>query len=153
MKSGDYSTFHRLFEECTLLNINDIGGQPSFLELLPALSKGPVMYLLFFDLCKALDCLYKIPFSRDDTTITPYDAVHTVEGVLSQLLSAIASVHCTSEPTPFQLEGATQFKDKFEKFQSVTPVSTMIGTHKDQLKGDVEEQIRLKNEALKTITD
>ena len=139
IKSGDYSAFLRLVEESTLLNINDIGGQPGFLEMLPALSKGPALYLLFFDLCKALNRLYKIPFSRDNTAITPYDSV---EGILSQLLSAIASVHCTSEPTPSGIERATQFKEKFEKFQSVTPVTTVIGTHKDQLERDVAEQIR-----------
>ena len=27
----------------TLLNINDIGGQPGFLEMLPALSTGPAI--------------------------------------------------------------------------------------------------------------
>ena len=69
IKSGDYSAFLRLVEESTLLNINDIGGQPGFLEMLPALSKGPALYLLFFDLCKAPNRLYKIPFSRDDTSI------------------------------------------------------------------------------------
>ena len=153
IKSGDYSAFLRLVEESTLLNINDIGGQPGFLEMLPALSKGPALYLLFFDLCKALNRLYKIPFSRDDTSITPYDSEHTVEGILSQLLSAIASVHCTSEPTPSGIERATQFKEKFEKFQSVTPVTTVIGTHKDQLERDVAEQIRLRNEALEEVTD
>ena len=153
IKSGDYSVFLRLVEESTLLNINDIGGQPGFLEMLPALSKGPALYLLFFDLCKALNQLYKIPFSRDDTSITPYDSEHTVEGILSQLLSAIASVHCTSEPTPSGIERATQFKEKFEKFQSVTPVTTVIGTHKDQLEQEVAEQIRLRNEALEEVTD
>ena len=153
IKSGDYSAFLRLVKESTLLNISDIGGQPGFLEMLPALSKGPALYLLFFDLCKALNQLYKIPFSRDDTSITPYDSEHTVEGILSQLLSAIASVHCTSEPTPSGIERATQFKEKFEKFQSVTPVTTVIGTHKDQLERDVAEQIRLRNEALEEVTD
>ena len=153
IKSGDYSAFLRLVEESTLLNINDIGGQPGFLEMLPALSKGPALYLLFFDLCKALNQLYKIGFSRDDTSITPYDSEHTVEGILSQLLSAIASVHCTSEPTPSGIERATQFKEKFEKFQSVTPVTTVIGTHKDQLERDVAEQIRLRNEALEEVPD
>ena len=153
IKSGDYSAFLRLVEESTLLNINDIGGQPGFLEMLPALSKGPALYLLFFDLCKALNQLYKIRFSRDDTSITPYDSEHTVEGILSQLLSAIASVHCTSEPTPSGIERATQFKEKFEKFQSVTPVTTVIGTHKDQLEREVAEQIRLRNEALEKVTD
>ena len=70
----------------TLLTINDIGGQPGFLEMLPALSTGPTMYLVFLDLSKELDKPYKIPFSRDDMIITPYDAVHTVKSTISQIL-------------------------------------------------------------------
>ena len=48
----------------TLLSINDIGRQPGFLEMLPALSTGPAMYLVFFDLSKELNRSYKIPFNR-----------------------------------------------------------------------------------------
>ncbi len=105
-------------EGSTLLNINDIGGQPAFLEMLPALSNGPVMYLVFADLSKELNKPYKIPFSRDDTTITPYDAMHTVESTVSQILSSIASIHRISqEPVPFKLDRSTAFGQQFECVQ------------------------------------
>ena len=153
IKKGNYSSelFHLLGS--TLLNINDIGGQPGFLEMLPALIKGPAMYLLFFNLGEPLDVPYRILFSRDNTTITPFEAMHTVEDTLSQVLSAIASVHRTSDPTPFQVEGTSEFIEKLKTFQSVGPATTVIGTHKDKLKGDVEGQIKAKNKALKKITD
>ena len=152
IKSGNYSKLCRLLGS-TLLNINDIGGQPGFLEMLPALIKGPAMYLLFFDLSKPLDQPYKIHFSRDDVTICPYDAIHTVEETLSQVLSAIASVHRTCDPTPLKAEGGGDFSEKFKRFQSVSPVTTVVGTHKDQLKGDVKCQLKSKNETLKKLTD
>ena len=109
--------------------------------------------VMFFNLGEPLDVPYRILFSRDDTTITPFEAMHTVEETLSQVLSAIASVHCTSDPTPFQVEGASEFIEKLKKFQSVCPAATVIGTHKDKLKGDVEGQIKAKHKALKIITD
>ncbi len=46
-----------------------------FLEMLPgcpAWGMAQPWYLVFFDLSKELDEPYDIPFSRDDTIITPY---------------------------------------------------------------------------------
>ena len=143
--TGDYSNMARLLGSAKLLNINDIGGQPGFLEMLPALSTGPAMYLIFLDLSKDLDKLYKIPFSRDDTIITPFDAVHTVKATISQILSAIASVHCISRKFPKTLS------EKFENFQVVTPLAALIGTHKDKLENPNEE-IEQKSLSLKEIT-
>ena len=136
-------------EGSTLLNINDIGGQPGFLEMLPALSNGPAMYLVFTDLSKELNKPYKIPFSRDDTTITPYDAMHSVESTVSQILSSIASIHRTSqEPVPFKLDRSTAFGQHFERLQEVRPMATLIGTHKDKLEEPVDQKISEFDSAL-----
>ena len=137
----------------TLINIYDIGGQPGFLEMLPALSSGPAMYLVFFDLSKKLDEPYKIPFSRDDTVITPYDALHTVEATISQILSSITSVHCISQET-YQLDfaKAMEFKEKFKLFQGVRPVTILVGTHKDQLKENTTQQLENIEKAVKKVT-
>ena len=137
----------------TLLNINDIGGQPAFLEMLPALSNGPAMYLVFTDLSKELNKPYKIPFSRDDTTITPYDAMHSVESTVSQILSSIASIHRISqEPVPFKLDRSTAFSQQFERLQEVRPMATLIGTHKDKLKEPVDQKISEFDSALTKVT-
>ena len=140
-------------EGSTLLNINDIGGQPAFLEMLPALSNGPAMYLVFADLSKELNKPYKIPFSRDDTTITPYDAMHSVESTVSQILSSIASIHRISqEPVPFKLDRSTAFGQEFEKLQEVRPMATLIGTHKDKLEEPVDQKISEFDSALTKVT-
>ena len=137
----------------TLLNIHDIGGQPCFLEMLPALSTGPAMYLVFLDLSKDLDKPYKIPFNREDTVITPYDALHTVESTISQILSAITSVHCISRETSWlDITKAVKFREKFECFKKVKPVSALIGTHKDLLKENSEQKLENIDVSLKRIT-
>ncbi len=82
IKNGNYSEMAKCLGN-TLLNINDVGGQPAFLEMLPALCNGPAMYLVFLDLSKELDKPYDIPFSRDNTVITPFKAAHTVEATIS----------------------------------------------------------------------
>ena len=137
----------------TLININDIGGQPGFLEMLPALSTGPAMYLVFLDLSKELDKPYKIPFNREDTVVTPYDAVHTVEATMSQILAAITSVHCISHETShLNIANAGDFSEKFNCFQQVKPIAAIIGTHKDQLKDNTEQKLKNVNKSLIKVT-
>ena len=149
IKTGDYSKMANLLGN-TLLNINDIGGQPGFLEMLPALSTGPAMYLVFLDLSKELNKPYEIPFSRDATIITPFKAIHTVEATISQILSAIASVHSLSQDLS-SYKKAAEFSKKFDKFQQVSPVATLIGTHKDKLTNP-EEEMKAIDECLKKVT-
>ena len=134
IKSGNYSQMAKCLGN-TLLNINDVGGQPEFLEMLPALSNGPAMYLVFLDLSKELDKPYKIPFCRDGKVITPYKSMHTVKTAVSQILSSIASVRHMSEISKPLLK-TPQLKEKFEAFLTVPPVAALIGTHKDKLGGD-----------------
>ena len=134
IKSGNYSQMTKCLGN-TLLNINDVGGQPEFLEMLPALSNGPAMYLVFLDLSKELDKPYDIPFSRDNTVITPYKSMHTVKTAVSQILSSIASVRHMSDNSNRLLK-IPQLKDKCETFLTVPPVAALIGTHKDKLGGD-----------------
>ena len=151
IKSDDHTVLQLLGS--TLLNINDIGGQPGFLEMLPALSSGPAMYLVFFDLSKDLDKPYKIPFSRDNTIITPYDAIHTVESTISQILSAISSVHCISpDSSQLNIAKAVEFGEKFQRFQQVQPVAALIGTHRDHLKENPEQKLDSIDKSLKKIT-
>ena len=152
IKSSDDSVLFNLLGS-TLLSINDIGCEPGFLEMLPALSTGPAMYLVFFDLSKELNKPYKIPFSRDNTVITPYDAVHTVESTISQILSAITSVHCLSQETSLiDTSRAVQFDEKFKNFQEIRPVAALIGTHKDKVQKPVEQNLKVINDKIKQIT-
>ena len=136
----------------TLLNINDIGGQPGFLEMLPALSTGPAMYLVFLDLSKELNQLYEISFDRDNTVIMPFKSLHTVESTISQILSSIASAHSISrESASIDLQKVAQFGEKFQRFQEIQPVAALIGTHLDKLE-DRGMKIRETSESLKQVT-
>ena len=148
VRDGNYTTVISHLGN-TLLNINDIGGQPGFLEMLPALSTGPAMYLVFLDLSKELDKLYEITFDRDDTVITPFKSLHTVESTISQILSSIASAHCLSRDSTPQKAGF--FGENFQKFHEIQPVAALIGTHLDKLEGQ-EEKIKEASERLNKVT-
>ncbi|XP_064389565.1 uncharacterized protein LOC135337561 isoform X2 [Halichondria panicea] len=136
IKTGNYSQMASRLGS-TLLHIKDVGGQPGFLEMLPAVSNGPALYLVFLDLSKELDEPYDIPFSRDNTIITPYKAAHTVEATVSQILSSIACVHHV--PREDDLVKTSKLGEKFEKFQQIRPIAALIGTHVDKLENPKEK--------------
>ena len=111
-----------------LLNLIDMGGQPGFLEMLPFLSTGPGMYLVFFPLDKELDEQYEVSYERDGESFTPYKAKYTVEETLSQILSAVSSIHTMCDPvTEKWLSGK-----KCKEFLTVKPIATLLGTFKDE---------------------
>ena len=151
VRGGDYTKVISHLGN-TLLNINDVGGQPGFLEMLPALSTGPAMYLVFLDLSKELDQLYEISFDRDNTVITPFKSLHTVESTISQILSSIASTHSISrESTSLDVQKVARFGEKFQNFQEIQPVAALIGTHLDKLE-DPQRKIKETSERLEMVT-
>lgn len=118
-----------------LLNLIDVGGQPGFLEMLPFLSKGPGMFLVFFPLDKDLDEQYEVSYERDQDRITPYTAKYTIRETLSQILSAV-SHHVTIKP-----DQAARLK----KFANLKPVVSLVGTYQDKLEVDAKTDLVLEN--------
>ena len=117
-----------------LLNLIDMGGQPGFLEMLPFLSTGPGMYLVFFPLDKELDEQYEVSYERDGESITPYKAKYTVEETLSQILSAVSSIHTMCDPvTERWLSGISK------EFSTVKPIATLLGTFKDEVERKIQK--------------
>ena len=121
-----------------LLNLIDMGGQPGFLEMLPFLSTGPGMYLVFFPLDKELDEQYEVSFERDGESITPYEAKYTVEETLSQILSAVSSIHTMCDPVTEKW-----LSEISKEFLTVKPIATLLGTFKDEFELKIKK-VKLK---------
>ena len=102
-----------------ILYLSDVGGQPEFQEMLPALVSGPSLYFLTFPLHKGLNekCLveYQHP---DGSSIVPYTANFTMKEALLSSLASIAS---------------TRSYIKVEDGKAIFPKVLFIGTHKDKL--------------------
>ena len=147
VSSGDYTKFQKLLGS-TLLNIYDIGGQPGFLEMLPALIRGPAMYLLCFKMSHDLHKPFPIRFSRHKmhAEITPYSSEHSVVATISQIISSIASIQCASAP----FESRT-LRERFEKLLQICPAAAFIGTFKDEVVQDYEEKIKTISQALDSL--
>ena len=124
-----------LLEGTILMNMVDTGGHPAFLEMLPALTMGPALYLIFFRLNQELKKTYQIQYvSKDSENIPLGDSSYTVEEVIFQALSSIACFGCTAPK-----------KD----MPNPSHAAMLIGTHKDLLKSDPETKIEGKDKALK----
>ena len=137
----------RLFKDSALLKMEDTGGQPEFMDMLPALTIGPALYLLF---CKLIDDLlnrytvsYLSPSSGEFTT--PVESSYTVEEVL---LTALASVSCFSSYSAIS-EASVEEGHSSEVREILTSsfksVAYIVGTHKDLVS---EEQIEAFDQQL-----
>ena len=80
-----------LLDGTILMNMVDTGDQPAFLEMLPALTIGPALYLIFFRLNQELNKVYQIHYVSEDSEDVHFgDSLYTVEEVILQALSSIA---------------------------------------------------------------
>ena len=137
----------RLFRDSTLLKMEDTGGQPEFMDMLPALTIGPALYLLF---CKLIDDLlsrytvsYFSPTSGKSTT--PVESSYTLEEVL---LTALASVSCFSSYSAISeasVEEAHSSEVREILTSSFKSVAYIVGTHRDLVS---EEQIEAFDQQL-----
>ena len=118
-----------------LMNMVDTGGQPAFVEMLPALTVGPALYLIFFRLNQELKKRYQVQYvSESHEDVQLGESSYTVEEVIFQALSSIACFSCTVP--------------KKANMPNPSHAAMLIGTHKDQLGSDPKIVIKAKDDAL-----
>ena len=128
-----------LLDGTVFVNMIDMGGQPAFLEMLPALTIGSALYLIFFRLDQELKTRYPVLYGEGGKNVT-FDDSYTNEEVIFQALSSIACFHHT-KPDP------TVFRHLPKPFHA----AMLMGTHKDELgKGQksVAEELKDKSHEL-----
>ena len=93
-----------LLENTALLSMSDTGGQPEFMDMQPALVLGPALYLIFCKLTQSLQSHYSISYlsSSGDST-DPVMSAYTVEEIIFQALSAVASLGTAGSASPGSL--------------------------------------------------
>ena len=142
--SENWSDMKQLFKDAALLNMEDTGGHPELMDMLPALTIGPGLYLLFCKLIDDLQKSYTVSYcSTSGESTLPFESTYTVEEVL---LSALASIVCfKSYSSQESNEGASDSKLDELLASSSKSVAYIIGTHKDKV---TEEEIKKYDEKL-----
>ncbi len=114
------------------LRMEDTGGQPELMDMLPALTTGPGICLLFFSYKFKLDEEYRVFYQRaSGETTAPENSEFTLQ---EMLLRSLASVSCFSSSDHLQpLPGADNSPIIGEILESSKSVVHIMGTHKDQI--------------------
>ena len=130
LQSDSPEDLKRLLEELTMINMTDVGGQPAFLDMLPALTIGPALYFLFFRLDQELGKHYPVRFcpaeNKEDITL---ESSYCIKEVLHQCLASIACFSCH------------QRASSAKKPQVASSGALLFGTYKDQVDDSKISQI------------
>ena len=134
------------------LRMEDTGGQPELMDMLPAICTGPGLYLLFVDLRCDLQKTYKVSHCSQSGEST--EAVPSTYTVEEMLLSTLSSICCsnTSTCTGLSTEAATDpvLKDILESSKSVAYI---VGTYRDKVTEKQMEEFDKKIQKVIRTTD
>ena len=136
MASKDWKKIKYVLEYTALIKMEDTGGQPEFMDMLPALVMGPSLYFIFCRLIDDLKSRYRISYlSPSGEPTTPMESTYTVEEVILQALSAVACSHSSSRDD--SLGEITENSPLMSGLQtSLNSVAFIVGTHKDLVSDD-----------------
>ncbi len=120
------------------MRMEDTGGQPELMDVLPALTVGPALYLLFFSYECDLKTHFDVFYQNDegDTTDLEESSV-TLEEMLLSSLSSISCSKClghTVSPNPTNISDMQDVLQDISK--SSQSVAYIVGTHKDKVSGE-----------------
>ena len=115
------------------MKMEDTGGQPEFMDMLPALTIGPALYLLFCKLTDSLQSKYTVSYrGPSGESTTPVESTYTVEEVL---LTALASVSCfqayTDAPEVSSDQATAKCKELLASHSK--SVAYVLGTYADKV--------------------
>ena len=130
--------------DTAFLNMRDTGGQPEFMDMQPALTVGPALYLFFCKLTDDLDSLYRVSYLSPSTgePTLPRESAYTAKEVLFTSLASIACFRSSSSTSLGETTSSTADQLLASCNKSIAHV---IGTHKDLVS---EEQINEFDEKL-----
>ena len=120
-----------------IINIADVGGQPAFLELLPSLTIGPAMYLVFMKLLWELDAPKETLYKGEDEmeALICKNYTYTPEEVIFTALSSIACFgHSDQEVEKYVYSDQDANSDVNKK--KINSLALIMGTYADDLKSE-----------------
>ena len=128
------------------LRMEDTGGQPELMDMLPALTIGPGLYLVFFNLEWNLKKEFKVFYQHPSgKTTTPEESKITLK---EMLLSTLSSISCSSASANRLKDEEVKSSDVHDILESSKSVAYLVGTHKDKV---LEEHISQFDKDLQSI--
>ena len=113
------------------IRMEDTGGQPELMDMLPALTLGPALCLVFFNLewnlKKEFPVFYQHPSGK---TTALEESKITLE---EMLLSTLSSISCASASADSLRGEEANSSDMRDILESTKSVAYFVGTHKDKV--------------------
>ena len=120
LRSNEWASAEDLFKQSLTLYFTDVGGQPEFQEVLPAIIAGPSIFFIVFKLPDHLHQKYKVQYVGSIShQSVDYESSFTVLESILQSLASIASTCSYVSRSGGQLV-------------ALRPRVVLVGTHKDQ---------------------
>ena len=134
------------------LRLEDTGGQPELMDMLPALTIGPGLYLLFVNMEWNLKKKFKMCYQHKlGMTTTPEESHITLE---EMLLSTLSSISCSSASAKrLRSDEVSNNSDLSEVLESSKSVVYIVGTHKDKVTQEQVNQLDTELQAVIRGTD
>ena len=150
LKSDSPESLKKLLQDLTMINVTDVGGQPAFLDMLPAFTIGPALYFLIFRLDQDISKRYpvrflpsegeEITFQNEKEKELELESDYCIKEVLYQCLS---SIDCFSHHQESKLTNIIyrQQGERRDQPQIASSHALLFGTHKDLdvVKGNIEK--------------
>ena len=121
LRSKAWASAAERLEESLNLYFNDVGGQPEFQEVLPAIIAGPSVFFILFKLSDSLHQRYRVHYVdySSNKTIT-YESSFTVfESIFQSLASIFSTCSFISRSS--------------RELVPIKPKVFLVGTHKDRV--------------------
>jgi len=113
------------------LRMEDTGGKPELMDMIPAFTVGPGLFLVFFNLQWNLKKEFKVFYQHPSgKTTIPEDSKITLEEIL---LSTLSSIFCSSASSNHLSSDVINSSDMREIIKSSKPIAFLVGTHKDKV--------------------
>ena len=137
LQSDSPKELRQLLEELIIISMADVGGQPAFLDMLPALTIGPALYVLFFRLDQNLKGRHQVRFrAADSKAEIKLSSSYCTEEVIHQSLSSVAcfGYHTSQEDKEASCHAILMgtFRDQV----SVDQISKIESTLNETFKGN-----------------
>ena len=136
----DIETMNELpksFQNSCIVYMQDTGGQPELMDMLPALTIGPALYLLFCRLNDKLNDTFEVRYRDPTFADKGGKSKLSLSDYILTIFSSIFCVHQAEQNRELDLKQDYSIMNKKELLsKSSKTIAYIIGTYKDEVRED-----------------
>ena len=124
------------FQNSCIVYMQDTGGQPELMDMLPALTIGPALYLLFCRLNDKLNETFEVRYRDPSVADKGGKSKLCLSDYILTIFSSIFCVHQAEQNRELDHKRGDSITKKKQLSNSSTTVAYIIGTYRDEVDKD-----------------